>query len=879
MNADFGAPQKRGKLLPVVIIAGAAVTGYFAPIDMQSGLSKEENATESPVAQKDELGQGKPQGGEVDDTGSPEVKSSEPVEPTYESELQRLGDMRPQGDLAKLGLQEKHPLGGMNTPRAEFATYPVSLGPTGIFATRAGKLPAKHTYDRKGKARSHYVVTSLASGSPAAGKLQKGDVIYGVNGEKFDVGSLELVKSYARFPNPQMGLAIEAAEASESGVLELLVRRGGQEMKVAVTLPKLGAMGDEFPSRSAKAEWLASVNAEILAAQQLSAGGWATGIIKKGNVDTRAKLLTTCVAGMALMSTEDSRYDEQIKKAYELVLGWPVKSFHTWQYAYKAAFFTEYHLRYGDKRCLPEVKKMVDALSTGYFYYNGIYGYGHSLNGGNYRYGGINVCTGHACYVFAMAKVLGIEVPNNMDVLMAKSIERLAPDGGMDYTWGARRKGVESMDTRRHNEHQGRTGIAAMAYYYLGGTPEHHEKMVSFLCRNAEYADCGHAAGCTLSWLWGSLGIAMSDDERFASYMKEKVWQFAFNRQWNYGYYIQPSPHDQHRGSDMAQGGTYVLATNVLLFNAPKKNLLVTGRKDGVPQPKSVYAGEILAATDYFERQDRVVEVAEAINLMGRSTPASAKVYFEMMSAIPVEAPDYESRLKTVYESNLPGVLRDVANASMNSKTRSAALAALLGVNYNVKVSASNGRFAVRHTTTPPNVGGVKVIATIDGVKPMEYAVPQQLQRNSVHKVQRGKLAAGKTVITGHTKVRWNDIQIDIPLQADVGVLADEKTKDGVRGKWSRMPWDTVYGPFNGVIKKTKRNGCLQVHLGGGVLFESALMGNALVHENGKALPFEDYIKRKKIAGIPEGAKVRFSYFNRGGNVLTPMCDQIEILK
>ncbi|MFC4992369.1 DUF6288 domain-containing protein [Rubritalea tangerina] len=774
----------------------------------------------------------------------------------YEAELERLRSLMPTSGFDRLGMQRKHPLGGMTTTREEKAGYPFNLGPTGILARRDPK-------------EQEYTVTEVLGGSPAEGKVQVGDVISGVFGQRFsEIEGPEVAK--ARFPNPQMGMAIERAESVEDGQLNLMVERNGGEIEISLQLERLGAFGDGFPMRSAKADFLAEMHAQILAAQQNSDGSWGSGF--SDDKKQVGKLLPTCMGGLALLSTGEEKYREAIDRCYEWVLGQYPKSFQSWFFCYRAAFLAEYAFRYGDERAKDEIKRMVDELAGGAFYYNGVYGYGHSLIRGNYRYGGINACTAHVALTFGIAKAMGVEVPEGMDMAMARSIERLAPDGALDYGWTARSKG--KITSVKHNEDQGRTGVAYMAYRLLGGKEDHLNKMLDYLLLNKEYTDCGHSSGGSMSWVWASIGIGFESEEAYRELMQSRIWYWNFNRRHDAGFYLQPSAHLQFRPSDIVLGAHYTNAGNVILLNRHKGNMLLTGKEAYKTPSKELYTESLVASSDYFERQDRVVEVAEAVSLIGERSPSSVIALMEALKRVAIESPDYQKEVVAVYEAHLDKAVRDVANMSLTSETRNKVLAALLGVNYNCQMSIRGKNARVTHRVTGPNLGEIELVATVEGAKgKLEKKLSAGETRESQRFGQTVKVKEGDTDVqlAGKTVILWKDIQVEYDYMLE--------HSEGVRGKWSRNPSDTVYGPFVARVEKAMENGAFQARMAGDVLFECSLMGNTeLINAEGDVTTYAEW-KKKRKKNLEAGTLVRFGYFNRGGNPFLPMTDRIEILE
>jgi len=100
------------------------------------------------------------------------------------------------------------------------APHTWNLGPTGMrgwmYCDKRVTTDARQIY-----------ITAIAKDSPASNKLQKGDVILGVNGKKF---------SYD--PRTEMGKAITIAEAS-TGKVDFLVWSKGKNKTITIHLKKI----------------------------------------------------------------------------------------------------------------------------------------------------------------------------------------------------------------------------------------------------------------------------------------------------------------------------------------------------------------------------------------------------------------------------------------------------------------------------------------------------------------------------------------------------------------------------------------------------------------------------------------------------------------
>ncbi|MCH2206893.1 MAG: DUF6288 domain-containing protein [Lentisphaerales bacterium] len=763
----------------------------------------------------------------------------------------RLESYLPASGYEKMAIQRPHSLGGMSSTKDELNSLPFNLGPTGIMAERS----TNHL---------EYTVIGVSSDSPAEGKIKKGDIIYGVNGKAFVAASAD--DEFARRqPNPQFGNAIEISESRQDGQLELLIKREAKKLKITITLKYMGRFG-ALPAYSPKAAYLSELNAKILIAKQLPDGMWGNGMSGK----KKASHYASCLAALALMSTGNSAYEKAVHRAFNTLVKADSKGFATWFTSYQAVFLGEYYLRYGDERSLEKLNKIVARVADGSFYYNGMHGYGHNFITGNYRYGGINACTAHAAMTLAIAKVCGLSIPKGMGRKMAMTIERLAPDGPMSYGWTAREKG--EFGKKKLNEHSGRTGIGAMAHRILGGRPEHSDKMTDFLFYNHEYTDCGHSSGGSMSWLWGSLGIGFGNEKLFAEHMKKRLWYFNFNRQFDGGFYAQPSPYTQFRPADTILGPHFIAATNILLFNWHKHNLLITGKKVKSPASRA-YTQSVLPASDYFERQDRIVEVAEVAALLKKKTPKSVAALFKKLKSIPLEDRDYETHLNSVYEKYLGPAVSDTLKISISQEVKVQAALALLGVNHSIThFSPKGNRATITHRLTPVNAGQLKLSCSINGLnpkKPFTQTIGSELMKNSkpLRQLVYLKDKAGKS-LNGLLTFEWNGLKIQKPFTLNEIV--------GTPEKYVPLPFNTIHGPFEVSLLHASRNGQLLVKLPGETLLETSLMKSCKFTAQGKEQSLEKYLQ--KNGGIKPGTKVRFSYYNQGGNIFKPMCATLEIL-
>ena len=117
---------------------------------------------------------------------------------------------------------------------------PGNLGMLGVVAQRSLK-------DRQ------YKVLVIETGSPSEGKLVPGDLIIGINGEKFKPEnykgldkSAEVYSSYME-PNRAMGRALDKAVTEQGGVIFLTVKRNEKTGCVKIQLPWKSGFSKNYP--------------------------------------------------------------------------------------------------------------------------------------------------------------------------------------------------------------------------------------------------------------------------------------------------------------------------------------------------------------------------------------------------------------------------------------------------------------------------------------------------------------------------------------------------------------------------------------------------------------------------------------------------------
>ena len=396
------------------------------------------------------------------------------------------------------------------------------------------------------------LVTAVASGSPADGVLELGDVLLGVDGAPFE-----------RDPRRALGDALGAAEAGD-GVLAVLRWRDGETEAVQLELPVLGAYGPSAPVECSKSSAILDAACEHIAANM------------KGNIDGM-------VNALALLATGREEYVPLVRELAhevaqpdpELTLEGRTSGLFAWKWGYRTVFLTEYYLATRDDAVLPAIVEYARTMAQGQ---SGVGTWGHGmawpdlndgrLNGRLGGYGALNQ-SGLVCHLaLVLTRLCGVKDPD-VDAAIERA-NRFASfyvgKGAIPY--GDHRPGWDAHDDN------GKCSLAAIIFDLQGMRDEARffAKMAT-----ASYAERerGHT-GNYFSFLWGPLGVARVGNEAVATFLAEQRWFYDLNR-----------AHDGHfpyqggagmTGGEHKYGGWDCTGAFVLANTLEEQRLFITGR-------------------------------------------------------------------------------------------------------------------------------------------------------------------------------------------------------------------------------------------------------------------------------------------------------------
>ena len=260
-----------------------------------------------------------------------------------------------------------HPSG--KGPDAKVPGFLVNMGPTGA----RGILT-----------RSSLIVKHIFPGSPADGKLQLNDVVYGVFGKEFsnhffNEDQKDVPSNGIRGPIFDMGMGIERAESSYDGKLKLMVQRKNARLEIDVQLERLGAYADTWPVNCAKTDKLKKRAYKYLKDNP-------------GGTSSQGR----CVIALSLLSSGIPEFEAEGKRLCQSWNRVPGPDTWSWHLGFQAITLAEYHLFTGDKSVLGTLETVMDMLRVAQWKLNDkgvIYKWPTEKDWGQSRFGEQTLCT------------------------------------------------------------------------------------------------------------------------------------------------------------------------------------------------------------------------------------------------------------------------------------------------------------------------------------------------------------------------------------------------------------------------------------------------------------------------------------------------------
>lgn len=417
-----------------------------------------------------------------------------------------------------------------------------TLGPTGA----RGWI---HTSNGHSAAARQILVTAVAPGSPVDGVLRVGDVILGVDGQRFT--------DDARIRFAQAVMTAESERGA--GKLRVLRWRSGATDEVVVTLPVLGSYSATAPYDCAKSQRILTLGCASLA-KRMSAPDYGRGMYP----------IPRALNALALLAGGNAEHLPVVRTEARWAADFSVspEGFQTWPYGYVMMFLAEYVIATGDQSVIPGLKRLALESANGQSAV-GTWGHKFALPNGNLSgYGCMNQPGITLCIGMALAREAGVKDP---------VLDRAITKAAGFLRWYVDKGAVPYGDHQPFPGHEdnGKCSSSAVLFDLLAD-----REATDFFARMSTAAyderERGHT-GNYFNVLWALFGVARSGPLATGAYLKETAWYYDLARGWDGMFLYQGSPvgeeeHGKYKGWDCS--GSYLLA-----YALSRKSLLLTGKK------------------------------------------------------------------------------------------------------------------------------------------------------------------------------------------------------------------------------------------------------------------------------------------------------------
>ena len=391
------------------------------------------------------------------------------------------------------------------------------------------------------------LITEVAEGSPAAGVLENGDVVTGLNGRVFDGDARRLFAQ----------AVTEAEKESNGGVLKLVRWRAGKTENVELKLQVLGTYAPTAPYGCAKSKRIFEQGCAAIAKRGFKDKG--------GNVQLS---IENDMNALALVASGRSEYLPLVAEYAQQVAGCQPRrdGLPSWEYGYHTLFLAEYALATKDEAAMAGLRRLSLEIARGA---SGVGTWGHGFvqpTGNLGGYGCMNQTGIPLTLAMVLAREAGVRDPD-LDKTITKAsgfLRQWLNKGAIPYG---------DHEPWPWHDDNGKCSGAAVIFDLLGD-----REAAAFYSRmgTAAYAEreSGHT-GNFFNILWALPGVSRSGPAATAAYFKETSWYYDLARGWDGRCaYVGFPGEGSHIGWDCT--GTYLLG-----YALPLKSLYLTGRKPG----------------------------------------------------------------------------------------------------------------------------------------------------------------------------------------------------------------------------------------------------------------------------------------------------------
>ncbi len=461
-------------------------------------------------------------------------------------------------------------------PDAEVDGWYYNLGITGIRVMLIKGAPR------------HLLVKHVFDDTPAAKKVQVGDILIGAGGKRFQTEHRDgygMDKFGPDGPLFDFAVALEKSQdrqpRKETGKLEVSLMRGGKKRSVSLKVgTEYGTYGQGFPEQCPKTDRILDDLYKYLIDHQRDDGSGGS-----PPQDTFAPL--------ALLASGKKKHRQHVKQnaQFHARTTKPVdnSSLINWRYMAAAIVMSEYYLATKERWVLKELDEVYQfLLSSQYTDMSQINpkareshpdsvpktamrahgGWGH--NPGFEGYGPISMITGQGALAFALMKHCGVEIDRKRHDIAYDFLTRGTGRNG--YLWYADEAASES-----NWADMGRTGAAgianALSPYKEKKYRERARAHATVIGEHPESFPDTH--GSPILGMGYAALAANTHQPSFRRMMDANKWWFVLSRCADGSFYYQPNRDNAGYGADSRISATAVTA---LILSIGKRSLHVTGK-------------------------------------------------------------------------------------------------------------------------------------------------------------------------------------------------------------------------------------------------------------------------------------------------------------
>ena len=338
-------------------------------------------------------------------------------------------------------------------------------------------------------------------------------------------------------------------------------------VKLRFPIGKAGSFSSTYPKNCPKSELTAKRHTAWLAAQQRENGSWPRlhGYTSDG--------WDTAWCALALMSSGDSQYDEKVRKAAYRIAYDTTPSEWIAERAMRLIFLSEYYLRTKDSEIVAGIQaayhQVIACCKTDYMA-------GHKVNGFGYGIAGQHYGTGHMALAVAMATKTPITFDKKLAFGIIKHAGEVCVNG--TYAYGRGRRMARDESNRQGGGGNAMIGPGMLGAILAGGHQSSIKEVLERWDATIGDADNSHASS-SLAFIFSTLAMAAEDESLFLKSMQNFKYKMTLDDNWEGGILKAAFPLD-FQGGESVTGVLIRSAGSILVLNATKHNLAITGKKE-----------------------------------------------------------------------------------------------------------------------------------------------------------------------------------------------------------------------------------------------------------------------------------------------------------